>query len=443
MESVKVINPVFSELVDHIALEHTVYREKGDIYNELITGLVDSSAKFSKQDFNSIVERVQSRVASSNELSNVKEIYLLRLCSEYAHISNSKLSSLASPSVLEILERSRVSASAKGLIGYVINSFSETIGQKEKRYLSYLQTKLNDALVKNELELALDYGFGLETQSKESVSSLTKLMAVGADSLTIERLSKAIIFLSINHGEYLTFINKLEEKVRVAFGDWKRPDIEFSLVEAHKLVNSNIPEEHLRVILKELKKASASWTKWIEDFESEGVVVNLKQFARIPNFSPNDDVWSHIALKIGNRDVTYQVSEQRYVQLQELIRDDRGGYRKYKTTSIIAIIVTSVIYTLAIAFMFSRFGNNLGTVFSSQIFVGNTLQEKWTNILPIIYDPIIVTLFNYLWLVFLTRRLWKSGRLRLIDFLQTFPIVFIIKSIFDSAIKLIKKELYE
>lgn len=154
-------------------------------------------------------------------------------------------------------------------------------------------------------------------------------------------------------------------------------------------------------------------------------------------------MWSHIALKIGNRDVTYQVSEQRYVQLQELIRDDRGGYRKYKTTSIIAIIVTSVIYTLAIAFMFSRFGNNLGTVFSSQIFVGNTLQEKWTNILPIIYDPIIVTLFNYLWLVFLTRRLWKSGRLRLIDFLQTFPIVFIIKSIFDSAIKLIKKELYE
>lgn len=421
----KLINPLFTSLREQVVTENVMFESKGDIFNTSLTLLCEFC--FERDDYLkrtlSLVKRIEGQISTDPGLAFIKEAALGYYLSSRLKRKSKRLRNFLNYYVNDLVD-SRISSNTKGLVGYCL-SRSLIDSSQVKTLLNFLKTEGIKAFKSGNITVAIDYIFGVENLNPELQKSFEREVRTKAEDLSIERLAKAILFLSKNGHEVEQFINILEQKIQSELSSWKVPEIELSLFEAYKLVNSNIPQKHLDVILTHLKKVKTRWATLIDKIKKEGVFLNLQQFKKIPSFSPNNDVWALLALKGSNREYSYQVSQEEHKEYLQLRRDKSTGYFKTHKSSVWNLMIFSVFLTLVDLRLFTIYKGSLTDVLTLKVFSVETGQD----LLLILLNPWIETIIFIAWFYILYKKLLSKGLLRLGDYLSSWPICFVISDI--------------
>jgi len=422
----KLLNSLYVAIEDHVIVENSMFSVKGDLFNELLTllALNEKNKKISKQKFQSFCKKLESKIGQGPILTYIKEAYLLSVFRSQFGYKSKFLKKILSSHLLNNLKASRLSSNAKGFIAYCILS-GKNMSYSERNYISFVTSKFNESLNQQNIEKAVDYGIGVLKINKNRIEEFSRLVQCSREDLGLERLSKAILFMNRNKQTPLWLINLLEQRIRKELSLLKSPEIEFSLFQAHKLVNSNIPPQHLSKVLKTLKPIKPDWSKWIEKIEKDGVFINLRQFSKLPSFSPNDDVWTLIAMTETNRKYSYQLSQDDYKNYLELKRDDDSGFRSFKFISIVILVVFAVVLTLMVVYLFQMKGGSWNELLDLNI-DPDTPRDIGSTIITYLFNPWANLFVNMAWIFIFISRFNKKGRVNFMDFITTWPLMFII-----------------
>jgi hypothetical protein len=267
-----------------------------------------------------------------------------------------------------------------------------------------LSDKLDSLIASKNLNAFLDLSIGAKTLSEPQKRWVAEQAEAKLDSLSLEKVSKLVII----QGEG-RFISRLEEKLSEMIGLVTYPDIGFSIFEAQKIINSNIPNASMKNILAELKKADTSWAKMISAMESEGITIDLAQLHKVPNFSPHQDVWAIIALQEAGRVKTVQVDEKEYQDFVDYTSKTTKGYRKLSVISIIAIVCIAVLQSLYVYYLFDTQSIGFQDALKN-LSLQNYILDIQSNYFALI-NPWLQLGVAIIWIPTLLLRLFVKGKL--------------------------------
>lgn len=411
-------NHLYIALKDQLVTESAIFREKGDIYSEALTlTFPDSySRAYLRTSTQSLINQVEQTIDESNSLNHFKEVVLVyHLSSAYLRPS-SKLKSYIE-SKAEDIAKSKISPQVLGTVNYYLKDHGTMI-DKYDLIKSSLTNKLDEFVKNGNFNAAIDISMGLSQLDPKAISWINQELPNRLHALSIERVAKAAILLPEN----TRIISRLEDMLLESLGNWLQPEISFSIIEAQKIISSNIPSGPMSKVLEELKRSDTKWARMISAIEDEGITIDMSQLQRLPNFSPNQDIWSLRALKDTGRAKTLQISPTEYNEFNLYKKRSGEGFKNLDVLSVFMVIFLAVYFTAYSYFLLIHSRTNLLDSIKN-ISLSNTILD--------IYGPYfaltnawIATVVNATWLILLFARLLNDGLLDLKSFILSWPLLY-------------------
>lgn len=415
--SIHSYNPLYLALKEQVSTENRIFRQKEDIYTTAITLIAEDcyTKKYIKDNVKYLVDKTNILIDVSNSLSHFKEAALvLGLAKIHGVGGVGKIERyinecLLNPSCMSIPPQ------ALGAAGYLlVNANYQT-----SNFTAFQKALLNklDSLVSNKnLNAVLDLAIGAKALNPSQKDWVSEQAKIQSDSLSLERISKLVIILDGDE-----FVSTLEEKLGETVGSVIYPDVSFSIFEAQKIINSNIPNTSMKNILAELKKVDTSWAKMITAMESEGITIDLAQLHKVPNFSPHQDVWAILGLQRANRIKTVQVDEKEYQDFVDYTSKTGENYRRLSMASTVTVVCIAVLQSLYVYYLFDTqsigFQEALKN-FSLEKYIFDIQSDYFAPINPWLQLGVAM-----IWIPTLLLRLFIKGHLTIASVVLSWPIL--------------------
>ena len=317
---------------------------------------------------------------------------------------------------------SGVSVNTKGLGLYLLNEVDKNIVYSNAQQIKDLSVEI---LRKKGVQAQIDFVFGLSPQLIDGPISISN------DDLSgwpLERLSKYIIFTIAGGSLREDDINLLDNKIRESLRANEPSSIRLSLFQASKMINSNIPPQHLNDILAKLKSVNAEWSQLIDEFKDGGVLVNLDGLDRVPSYSPNNDVWAYIAAIKSGLDTTYYVQGHVYERYYALVEADYKKLRTIKPSSFVVVVLVTIGLSIANTFAYLRVDMDLMQHINSildleLISSAETIRRYLGGLMGLIINPLAFSVISVWYLARLYGILLSKGVISWAGYLSAIPLV--------------------
>lgn len=419
---------LYLSLRDQVATENAIFSSGGDLYSTALTLTIASafSKKYIKDSVKNLRQELDAILSQRQSLSYFKDSCLLYYLIKTTGTSEGKIIKKFLESSFKQIASSNISPQILGTTNYFLKEVAGNLpnyGSLQSSLLSRLEGYIDN----QNINASIDIAIGIEAIPSSVQSKLEHLIKSKGDSLDFERIAKVSI-LTNNIDSVIKLENHIIENMR----SWSQPDVNLSIIEAQKIINSNIPADTLENVLEHLKSSDTKWSQMISNIQENGVTIDISQLQRIPNFSINQDVWAVIALEKSGRDTTYQIPEADYKSYLNYSSRTKMGFYSIKITSVwwlVMLAITLTLYTVA-AFAFNYV--NLLETYKNISFENNVLEYGGKYF--ILTNPWLVILTNLLWAGILLIRLRKRGVLKVMDFIVSWPVLFAFKSVGDWLI---------
>lgn len=429
MSSTNKPTPSYSQLYlslrDQVATENAIFSSKGDLYSTALTLTLANafSKKYLKESTKKLKQELEAMLTKRRSLSHFKDSCLVHYLIKTTGTSESKIIKEFLEANFEQVSSSNISPQILGTANYFLKDVSNSLTNYDKLQSS-LVSRLEEYIKSQNVNASLDIAMGIAAIPESTQSKLEQLIAAKNSGLDFERIAKTSI-LTQREDAVLTLEDHIIENIR----EWSQPDVNLSIIEAQKIINSNMPADTLDDVLERLKVSDTKWSKIISDIQANGVTIDISQLQRIPNFSINQDVWAVIALEKAGRDITYQIPEVDYKGYLDYSSRTKTGFYSIKMMSVWWLVILTTALTLYTVAVFAFNYVNLPETYKNISFENNVLN--YDSKYFILTNPWLVTLSNLLWTVILLIRLRSRGVLQLMDFIVSWPVLFAFKSVGD------------
>ncbi len=414
----KSYNPLYLSLKEQIATENVIFKQKNDFYTTALTLTAEDAFKHSyiKESLRELIGNIRPLIADSDSLTYFKESGLIVSLSQKYKVSGTN-------EIKKYLEKCLVSIATTntppqilGSVGYFLKLNSAQLNNFSQ-FQSSMADKLSTYIASGNINAAIDISIGLSVLTTNQADWIKQRSIEKLNSLAIERISKLVILFT---GDPI-YIEKLEESLSNSIGSSTYPDIGFSIFEAQKIINSNIPDTSLKNILTELKRVDPSWSKMIANMEAEGITIDVTQLHKIPNFSPHQDVWSLFGLSISGRSKTVQVSETDYKDYLDYSSKTKNTYKKVNVISLLSILVITILQTIYVYFLFDTRSVGFQETLKNLSIQNCFLDLNSTYFIFI--NPWLQLGVALIWIPVLTSRLVLKGHLTFVSIILSWPIL--------------------
>lgn len=411
-------NPLYLSLKEQITTENVIFKQKNDYYTTALTLTVEDSFKKSyiKESIRELIEYVKPLVVDYESLTYFKESGLIVSLSQKYKISGTG-------EIKKYLERCLASVGTTntppqilGGVAYFLRLNSTQLNNFDQ-FQSALSDKLSSYIAGGNINAAIDISIGINSLTPNQEDWIKQRSLEKLDSLAIERISKLVILFA-NEPIY---IEKLEELLSNSLGSDTYPDIGFSIFEAQKIINSNIPNASLKNILIELKKVDSSWSKMIANMETEGITIDVAQLHKIPNFSPHQDVWSLLGLTLSGRSKTVQISEKDYREYLDYSSKTKKTYKNINVISLASILAIAILQTVYVYYLFDTRSVGFQDTLKNLSIQNCFLDLNSTYFIFI--NPWLQLGVTLIWIPVLLSRLIVKGHLTFISIILSWPIL--------------------
>ncbi len=411
-------NPLYLSLKDQISTENIIFKQKNDYYTTALTLTSEVCFKKSyiKDSTNDLIKMVTGLIKGTETLSYFKEAGLVLSLAKKYNIGGTVEIQKYLESCLKTVGSTSTPPQILGSVGYFLR-VSKSCPNNFDVFQAALSNKLDGYISSGNLNAVVDISIGLNSLKSNQVDWIKRQVEAKLDSLALERISKLVILFS-NEDSY---ISKLEELLSDNLGSATYPNIGFSIFEAQKIINSNIPNASLKNILIELKKVDSSWSKMITNMESEGITIDLAQLHKVPNFSPHQDIWSLLGLSLSGRAKTVQVSEKDYQGFLDYSGRTSKSYRNISILSFIALLMVAVLQTIYVYYLFDTKIVDLQDTAKNLSLQNYFLDIKSTYFIFI--NPWLQLGVALIWIPVLTWRLVIKGRLTFMSIILSWPVL--------------------
>ncbi len=416
-------NLTYDRLADQVKIEYEIGKSRGSVADQGFALLCDFA--YEENDHLKKVEVLfQGLTDKEVKVSNVLEYsLLLHLKSLHDKKVSSEILDKVKYYLQELLKSQSYPIGNKGLILFLIKDVPELKAIAQVMNSSLLKRAASLFNDNRKIELVIDTCFACEDQEgKLSAIDLHNELKEKLNDLSRDKVAKALLYLSkVEELDLSELIDGLEEKINQDFSNWIKPDIWLAIIESEKLVNSNLPQEELEKILKNLKESKSDWSQKIESIEKGGVFLNLGEISRSPNFSPLEDSLSLFALNRLGKDKVIQLS-QRDVEDFKTYKtlDKKGLITDLKSVNSFGFFIMLNIVSCAAILLF--YLDSLNELFVS-FWETKTNPKSPKEIISYIFNPVVIILINFWWLYFVWRRLTQNRTLTWKEILLDYPIV--------------------
>jgi hypothetical protein len=416
-------NLTYDRLVDQVKIEYEIGRSRESITDQGFALLCDFA--YEENDHLKKSEALLEVLTDKEvKVSNVLEYsLLLHLKSLHDKKVSSDILDKVKYYLQELVKSQSYPIGNKGLILYLIKDVPELKGIAQKMNSSLLKRAASLFNDNRNIELVIDTCFACEDQEgKLSAIDLHNELKEKLNDLPRDKVAKSILYLSkVDDLDLSELIDGLEEKINQDFSNWIKPDIWLAIIESEKLVNSNLPQEELEKILKNLKESKSDWSQKIESIEKGGVFLNLGEISRSPNFSPLEDSLCLLALKRLGKDKVIQLSQKDAKDFENYkILDKKGLITDLKSVNRFGVfIMLNIILSTAILLFYLDSLNELFVSFWET----KTNPKSPKEIISYIFNPVVIILINFWWLYLVWRRFTQNGTLIWKEILLDYPIV--------------------
>ena len=411
-------NPLYLSLKEQISTENIIFKQKNDYYTTALTLTAEDCFKktYIKDSTKDLVREVTGLVKDAKTLTYFKEAGLvLSLAKKYSVGGTDEIRKYLE-GCLKTVGSTGTPPQILGSVGYFLRVNGSQLDNFDT-FQSSLSNKLDGYISKGNLNAVVDISIGLKSLTSNQEGWIKGQVEAKLDSLALERISKLVILFNNEDG----YISKLEESLSDNLGSATYPDIGFSIFEAQKIINSNIPNTSLKNILIELKKVDSSWSKMITNMESEGITIDVAQLHKVPNFSPHQDIWSLLGLSLSGRAKTVQVSEKDYQGFLDYSGRKNKSYRNVSVLSFIALLVVAVLQTIYVYYLFDTKSVGLQDTVKNLSLQNYFLDIESTYFIFI--NPWLQLGVALIWIPVLTWRLVIKGRLTFMSIILSWPVL--------------------
>lgn len=420
-------NPIFIRLAEQVLLEHNLYKQREGGMDYLATFICDFLHQPSYIE-NCLKQFLFKSGLSPLSLENLPQYAIpVQLATRYNFTVNLPPIVDIAYHLSELAKTKSYPSSLKSTILFFLKDIYPFELQL-KRVEAELLDEARAAKKERKFHALPDILFGCRSQGFFLPNELEEIVRNYSEDWTREKVSKFILFLQTDESpsEYLDkLVRILEMKIDEEFNSWIEPDIWFSIIESEKLVNSNIEEEDLRVLLRNLKEAKVSWSEVIEEIEKEGVFLRLRNFAGKGGFASFEDALSLLSLKRSGREQVYaidKIAAEEYRKLKNIGPDtlSKSG------VSLFVIINMLCISALVAMNIHLDLPNQVKTLINTNISPSTIMEALYL----LVQAPLISVLL-IVWNINLWKHLRSHGTLTIAMSLSAFPFVKKIQTFFE------------
>lgn len=410
-------NPLYLALKEQISTENIIFRQKEDIYTTALTLVAEDcyTKTYVKDNVKDLVGKTKLLVKDSKSLSFFKEAGLVLALAKKHSVGNTKELEKYVDECLARVGSTTIPPQALGNVGYLLTKAD----YKTNNFIKFqkaLSDKLDSLITSRNLNAAIDISLGLNTLNERQKNWVLGQAEEKLSSLSLEKISKLVIIQAES-----SFVARLEEALSEMIGSVTYPDVGFSIFEAQKIINSNIPNTSLKNILAELKKVNTSWATMISAMESEGITIDLAQLHKVPNFSPHQDVWAIIGLSEAGRVKTVQVDEKEYQNFVSYTSKEGRGYRKLSVVSIVSVVCIAVLQSLYVYYLFDTQSVGLQDALKN-LSLQNYILDVHSSYFVLI-NPWLQLGVAIIWIPTLLLRLFVKGELTITSTILSWPVL--------------------
>lgn len=411
-------NPLYLSLKEQVSTENIIFKYKNDYYTTALTLTAENCFKkrYIKDSTKYLIGEVNKLIGDKKTLTYFKEAgVVLSLANKYGISGTSEIQKYMEECLRTVGDTS-TPPQILGSVGYFLRVSGNNPDNFDTFQIS-LSNKLDKYISSGNLNAVIDISIGLKSLKPDQKHWIKKRAEEKLGSLALERISKLIILFNQENG----YVEKLEESLSDNLGSATYPDIGFSIFEAQKIINSNIPNTSLKNILIELKKVDPSWSKMITNMESEGITIDVAQLHKVPNFSPHQDVWSLLGLELSDRARTVQIGEKEYQGFLDYSDRTSRSYRNINIISIAALLVLAILQTVYVYYLFDTRTVGLDNTLKNLSLQNCLLDIKSTYFIFI--NPWLQLGVALIWIPVLTWRLIVKGRLTIMNIILSWPVL--------------------
>ena len=409
-------NLAYNQLADQIRIESKVFRVRGTHLDFLMTLVCDFL--FKQDEYETALEEANDKLKkTSPSLENITEFsILLKLAKKnsFLEVPIDKVREVIS----EAINSNAYPLSAKGTILFLIRDVTDLrreSGELNKLLISHLEKLLKDRKFFAAPDIML--GCTIDGKNSEVFKEHISSLIEEAPKWSRSKVSKLILFLKQNgfdNEQSNILLNILEEKINEEFRTLVEPDLWFSILESEKLINSNMPEQELKALFKNLKMLSSNWSDLIQRVEKDGVFLKLNSLQGTIGFSSIEDVFSILALKAFERNTIYEISKADAQLLRSEVYTDTSIPRHEVVKFVLVTIATVIVICLLL--------RNIQPVEEIKKLINISAPETIAELLNLIPNRTIVSIFFGLWNYNLWKELVRTRTLTFKRFIIGIPI---------------------
>ncbi len=388
---------VYIKLQQQIFTENKVYDSRSDTLLQSFTLLCSSC--FSKEQIVCQLQNIINKIEkdSFNISFSVEYSMIYYLSKEYKMSLSKELATFIKTECIDTISFERFPISNRALIAYFLNK-ANTNSKKLDIKIESLYKEAIDLLESGDYLAAIDGFFATEKIEDKYLKKIEYEISNNKDFLNREKIAKLTLkFMEWESRESQKLLMLLEDTLKIDLKSWIEPDIQFSLIESEKLINSNLSQEVVNDILDTLKKSGEPWTNIINEFSDRGVVVDLKSFHQMSNFSPSEDTWSYLALEAGQHTTKYELNEEEYLQYSKLVKINKTNkIASYKgsLTLCISLLIQGIGLTV---FLFLNWANILNSIRNIKTTITSpSTGQEWIDIF---FNPLIIAILIVIWMI--------------------------------------------
>jgi hypothetical protein len=422
---------LYLKLKQQISLENKVFSSKNNNLFTALTLVCDScfDNQYIKKEYSKIIDRID---INSLDISFATEYSLLYYLSKKNHLPfPNNIKSFIKEECINTITISAIPINNRAITAYILKQANYR-NAKLDISIKELYSESIELLSNGKIISGIDGLFGVPEVSDNDLEKIIYYFEQNREFFNREKIAKlSVKLLEWNCDKAKDLLHVLYDLIDTEFKSWVEPDIHFALIESEKLINSNLPPEVINEILLRLKNTGESWTSIIDTFLEKGVVVDLKSFQPLPNFSPSEDTWSLLALEAGNLTHKYELSEEEYNSYNHLRKlNSKVTMASFKGS--LTLYTSSILITAGLSLWIYLNWIDIKTNWESVLTI-NISPTTIKDVLNLVFNKLFIIFFVLWWLFNILKCYWHNKDLSIKSIFKCIPII-------KWIIKLLSKE---
>ncbi|MDP4092824.1 MAG: hypothetical protein Q8920_05615 [Bacillota bacterium] len=385
----------YTLLKQQVVLENKIYLTRKDTYLQLFTLLCNNC--FSSFDLEKQLIDIQESI---NQLPYDNSVAIEYTLLYYLLVKNEvKITKITKEAIdtiqVNTLDTSRFPLNSKALIAYFL-TFSGVSNQQIIDYINDIKNESISLIENGNVAAAIDGLFALDNIEERYLDLMIGYVKENFRNIGREKLAKfSLELIRWSSKESECILSLLENFIEQDCESWIIPEIQFALIESEKLVNSNLSKDIVNEILYTLKSSGEEWTKSIDEILEDGVIVDLKSYNRMPAFSPNEDVFSLLALTLGDRLSKYEINADEYDEYLRIMAIENIKNKATLSGGLVLSLLSLIIGVVSSINIILRWSDlkNISSLFSNL----TTSPGKISEWLDFLKNPIVILLILFIW----------------------------------------------